>query len=134
MQPKSRKAPPRKRAPREVSPLTILKRRLTREGYREVRDVPEHGLCGLRDFLFTTGLVTGLTESGYKGRYCYEYLKDASAGLAAWDGAGDPLGPWVKHKAANGRDRLGPGLTIEEIGHDTMAVTIPVARPDVTPA
>lgn len=41
-------------------------------------------------------------------RYCYENYRDAQNALMAWDGEGDPPGPWIKEKPSG---RLGPGAT-----------------------
>lgn len=46
----------------------------------------------------TTGLVVGLTASGYERRYCYEHEIDARKALASLDGAGHIGGPWIKCK------------------------------------
>jgi hypothetical protein len=81
-----------------------------REDYEAMRLVPGHGECGLRQFLFSCAIVTGLDAIGYKGRYCYESRADALAALEAWRDRGDPPGPWIKYKGADG-ERLGPGAT-----------------------
>jgi hypothetical protein len=69
-------------------------------GYSCLRYVPNKGLCGLHEFLFTIGIVYGLDSTGYKGRYCYpkENLVDAVVALADWSGEGGPKGNWVAHK------------------------------------
>jgi hypothetical protein len=56
--------------------------------------------------MFTTGIFVGIDEWGWQRRYCYENFDDAVAALAAWDGSGDPPGPWIKEKPS---DRRGPG-------------------------
>lgn len=78
--------------------------------YECLRQVPGHGLCGLHKFMFTTGLVFGIDEQGYHGRYCYTQWADAWKALRAWDGTGDPSGPWIKYKGPP-TERLGPGAT-----------------------
>lgn len=75
-----------------------LKHFLENEGYSNLREVPGRGLCGTYRFLFTTGLVYGIDESGYKGRYCYETAQEAVEALSEWDGENDPGGEWIKHK------------------------------------
>jgi len=75
-------------------------------GYRKLRVVAGGKLCGILPQLFTTSLVVGLNDVGYERRYCYEKSYEAEEMLAAWDGVGDPPGPWVKEKPS---DRLGPG-------------------------
>lgn len=78
-------------------------------GYQNVRMVPGRGVCGSQEFMFTGGLVYGLHEAGYVGRYCYGTMGEANEALAAWDGIGDPPGAWIKLKGADG-ERTGPGL------------------------
>jgi hypothetical protein len=73
---------------------------LKSEGYSEIKEIPGKGICGLRDFIFTTGLMIGMTEVGYYGRYCYSTESEALEALNTWDGEGDPPGPWIKYKGA----------------------------------
>jgi hypothetical protein len=82
--------------------------RFESEGYFSIRLLPDNRLAGIMPFLFTFGLVVGLDDTGYQGRYCYEHLTDAAKALANWDGIGDPSGPWIKYKGKGG-ERLGPG-------------------------
>ncbi len=74
------------------------------------RLIPGQGLCLLRRFIYTTGLLThvSLDETGcsYAARYCYAHIGDAFSALASWNGEGDPPGPWIKEKVS---ERLGPG-------------------------
>lgn len=70
-------------------------------GYSELRVLPTGEVAGLRNFLFTFGLVVGLDRAGYRTRYCFEHRADALSALEGWDGQGDPAGPWIKRK---GRD------------------------------
>lgn len=83
---------------------------LTQEGYNHLRMVGQR-LCGLYNFMFTYGLVYGLDESGYAGRYCYENGMDALNALESWSGEGHPSGPWIKHKG-HGVDELNPELAV----------------------
>lgn len=90
---------------------------LTREqvqglGYTFIREISGRGWCGLSTFIFTTGLVCGITRDGYMTRFCYEKEDKALAALLCWEGKGDPPGPWIKEK---GRvERLGPGALSEQ--------------------
>ncbi len=59
-------------------------------------------------FIYTMGLIVGLTEIGYRKRHCYERIMDAVEALQAYNGEGDPSGPWIKVKGESG-ERLGPG-------------------------
>jgi hypothetical protein len=88
-----------------ASPLHDL---LVSQGYTDLRSVGA-SLCGLSRFVYTTGLVAGLTAEGYERRYCYEHETDARAALLTLDGCGHPSGPWIKCKGA-GIDLLNPGL------------------------
>ena len=77
------------------------------QGYFDLREVPNYGLCGLHRFAFTVGLVVGIDEHSYVGRYCYQSLMDARVALAVWDGVDDPSGEWIKYKGAGGeRSRI----------------------------
>lgn len=78
---------------------------MTREGYANIRRLPNGELIGTQRMMFTTGLFVGLTASGYRTRFCYEHEGEAVAACRAWDGRGDPPGPWIKEKPA---DRLNP--------------------------
>lgn len=68
------------------------------EAYTHMVNKPNRGVCGLSRFLFTVGLVYGIDDIGYKGRYCYHTMAEAKAALLEWDGSGHPPGNWVKHK------------------------------------
>lgn len=73
---------------------------LEANGYREVRYIPGQGVCALQSFIYTVGLVTGLDEVGYEGRYCYpvEQSIDAVLAINSWDGKDEPSGNWIKYK------------------------------------
>jgi hypothetical protein len=79
-----------------------LKAYLETEGYSEIKEIPGKGICGLKDFIFTTGLIIGMTEIGYLGRYCYPSESEALDALNKWNGEGDPSGPWIKYKGSPG--------------------------------
>lgn len=80
------------------------------EKYVGVMNLPAIGWCGLQSFVYTWGLVVGMTPGGYERRYCYENFSDALEGLRTWSGANHPAGPWIKCKGA-GIDLLNPALT-----------------------
>ena len=71
-------------------------------------------LCALENFMFTTGLVVGLTWEGYSRRYCYGDRSDALRSLQQWSGRDHPAGDWIKVKGHDdsGRrvDLLNPSL------------------------
>jgi hypothetical protein len=75
---------------------------LKKDGYSHIKEIPERGVCSLFRFIYTTGLVIGCTETGYKGRYCYSSFVDAKSALAEWDGTGHPPGEWIKYKGEGG--------------------------------
>lgn len=77
---------------------TELKEFLENEGYCHLTEINGRGVCGVMRFMFTYGLVYGLDESGYKGRYCFDNAIEAAVSLAVWSGSGDPSGKWIKHK------------------------------------
>jgi hypothetical protein len=53
---------------------------LRKEGYRNIRNVPGVGWCGVMDMLFTVGVFCGLEQYGYRFRYCFS--KELPAGTA----------------------------------------------------
>lgn len=87
--------------------MTLTKTLLQDFGYHEVRELPTGVWAGLQLMAYTTGLFVGLDETGYSHRYCYESYERASAALHAWDGSGDPPGPWIVRKGL-GPDKIGP--------------------------
>lgn len=90
----------------------MLAARLAALGYTHLCLKPGAGVCGVMPFLFTGGLVVGMAERSYKGRYCFETLSEAAAALKSWDGVGDPPGNWIKFKSQT-EDRLGPGAACD---------------------
>lgn len=75
-----------------------LERLLEKEGYSMLREIPNRGICGLYNFIFTTGLVIGIDQYGYNGRYCFSHPIYAIKALVIWEGFGDPEGDWIKYK------------------------------------
>ena len=75
---------------------------LETEGYYEIRNIDGQGLCGLRKFAFTTGLIIGIEQLTYVGRYCFSSEQDALNALNDWNGTGDPSGNWIKYKGFGG--------------------------------
>lgn len=68
-------------------------------GYRPARVLPSGECAGVMRMLYTYGLFVGL-GAFYRTRFCYPDKASAEAALAAWDGRGDPPGPWIKEKGA----------------------------------
>lgn len=91
-----------------MTDLRALLEKLNAEGYVRCIVLPTGEVAGLQQMLFTTGLFIGLTEYSWRTRFCYEHRNEAQKALDAWDGKGDPPGPWIKEKPS---DRLGPGAT-----------------------
>lgn len=79
-------------------PVNELIEAMKEQGYKNLRYVPNKGVCGTYRFAFTAGLVYGMSEDCYAGRYCYHTWQEAVAALREWDGSGDPSGNWIKHK------------------------------------
>jgi hypothetical protein len=79
---------------------------LEAEGYRSVTYVNGKGICGLKAFAFTIGLVCGIELDGYDHRYCYprESSQVALSQLLSWklsdeEVSEDPQDPyWIKKK------------------------------------
>lgn len=86
--------------------MESLLQQLDEDGYENVTLLASGDYAGVLPQMFTAGLFVGLDRDGYQRRYCYERKADAVAALAAWDGKGDPPGPWIKEKPS---ERLGPG-------------------------
>jgi len=79
-----------------------LKEYLINEGYVDLREVPGRGICGVKRFLFTYGLIYGMDSMGYKGRWCYDSGVKAVLALQLWNGEGDPAFDWIKYKGEDG--------------------------------
>lgn len=79
----------------------------TNMGYTCVRQLKNGDWVGVYRYIYTSGLHIGLTEVGYKKRYCYEHYHEAVIAVSQYEG-GDPWGPWIKEKGEDG-ERLGPG-------------------------
>lgn len=62
------------------------------DGYKEIRELPGRGICAVQRFIYTSGIVSGIDEWGYEGRWCYKTMADAVAALREWNGEGDPGG------------------------------------------
>lgn len=98
---------------------------LKEAGITDTRLLPTGEWAGLQQFMFTTGLMVGLQHDYldfFRTRFCYKQRLDARRALEAWDGTGDPSGPWVKQKPEN---RPGPGLRDDEEGPSTWRPSLP---------
>jgi hypothetical protein len=54
-------------------------------GYTNLRWINGQ-LCGLYRFLYTIGVVYGISENFYDGRFCFDNRLDAELFLKEWDG------------------------------------------------
>lgn len=85
--------------------METLRKAFKEMGYHPIKRLDTGELAGVMDYVFTAGIVVGLDPVGWRTRYCYESRPIAEAALEAWDGHGDPPGPWIKQKP---EDRHGP--------------------------
>jgi len=73
-------------------------------------------LCCIQPMIYTMAFLVGVTfeehSYDYDARYCYADLDGAFHALSAWDGNGDPPGPWIKEKISA---RLGPGASTDAV-------------------
>ena len=67
-----------------------------------LKEIEGRGLCGLKRFIFTIGLVFGINEMSFDGRYCFQDHAEAERCFWEWDGKGDPEGEWIKYKGVGG--------------------------------
>lgn len=89
-----------------------LLERLKLEGYTNIKFIEGFEYCGLRRFMFTTGLCFGIGKNGYLGRWCYTNHADAKEALRLLNKPEDPTGPWIKYKGIGG-ERSNPNLKKE---------------------
>jgi len=87
-----------------------------------------HELAAIQMMLTTWGLVVGINGEGhYKYRFCYPDMDSAMSALSAWDGGGDPPGPWIKQKGI-GVDRMNPAVASEPPAMGFKGISIRSAR------
>ncbi|HEY0203839.1 MAG TPA: hypothetical protein VGC15_06810 [Acetobacteraceae bacterium] len=112
----ARTKPPRRAAPypdeAELAALRMLPeedhfhvaRLLAVEGYTNLKPLPGHRYAALRRFGFTTAIVVGKLDDlyGIGDRWCYHDAAMAADALAAWNGAGEPVG-WHRHPGSGRR-------------------------------
>lgn len=82
------------------------------QGFSAFSVCGEAGLCAVKRYNFTYGLVVDLQPLGHGRRDCYEHLSEALSALADWDGRNHPSGPWIKCKGAS-IDLLNPDFGCE---------------------
>ncbi|ACT50894.1 hypothetical protein [Methylovorus glucosotrophus] len=76
-------------------------------GYTDLRILPDGTLAGLAKVNYTTCLMIGLSEYGYKGRFEFQSLDEAQDSLDIWDGKGNPPGNWITYHGIGG-SRVNP--------------------------
>jgi hypothetical protein len=79
--------------------------------YFYLRQIEGRGLCGMKRFIFTTGLAWGISQFIYEGRYCFPDYAEAERCFFEWDGKGDPEGEWIKYKGVGG-ERSNPNFVV----------------------
>ncbi len=84
-----------------------FKKELEAFGCFDIKVIEGLGICALKRFAFTTGLLVGIDEFDYNHRYCYPIHADAIEDFKIWDGIGAPSGQWIKRKG-NGDDLSNP--------------------------
>jgi hypothetical protein len=84
---------------------------LQAQGYEAMRVCGASGLCAIKQFNFTWGVVVGMDPLSHDRRYCYERRDEAVEALAAWDGTDHLAGPWIKCKGST-IDLLNPALCV----------------------
>jgi hypothetical protein len=67
-----------------------------REGYYNLKTFADGEQAVLFKFLFTIGIIYGLTPESYENRWCYANEAAAKKALDEWDGTGEPVG-WHRH-------------------------------------
>lgn len=88
---------------------SYLLRLAEENGYLDLTDKGDAGLCGIVPLMFTMAIVADIGQYGYEDRWCYKSYKDAKAAFDAWDGADgtEPTG-WHRHpKTGRRRDENG---------------------------
>lgn len=80
----------------------VFIQRMKIEHIHNIEWIDGRGYCGLMSFMFTVGLVYGIGEIDYDGRYCYPNATDAMVGFLNWKvlgGENEPANCWIKHKS-----------------------------------
>lgn len=92
-------------------------------GYKLMVFLPSGEWAAVRSFIYTFALLVGLDETGYRTRFCYERELDAMRAAIAWNGQGDPPGPWIKEKGRVERDNPSNVSEFKAIPVVTITVT-----------
>ena len=94
-------------------------------GYIPARVLASGECAGVMRMVYTAGLFVGLTDWGYRTRFCYPTIEDAIRALAEWDGHGDPPGPWIKEKGA--ADRSNPKNIVSRLVLFLLLAALPAS-------
>ena len=76
-----------------------------REGYVLVTKIGDHGWCGIKSFMFTWAIISGMDRYGYEDRWCYHDLMMAAEAMRHWvedPTAAEPFG-WHRHPPSGRR-------------------------------
>ena len=75
---------------------------LEADGFYSIKRLATGELAGLMKYMFTTGIVVGLNEYGYRIRFCYPEEEKANEAFASYSGDSFPDDAnWVKAKGRN---------------------------------
>ena len=76
--------------------------RLERQGYYQLRMLPDGSIAGLSPLLFTTALCVGLTLNGWEYRFCYTEESRALHELNKLKTDNDVPSGWVARRYGSG--------------------------------
>jgi hypothetical protein len=95
-----------------LKPEWLTEEWLKQNNYHGLKFIKRYGgswAC-LGGMLFSWRMFLNIDQTGYSSCIDYPDRASAEAALKAWDGLGDPPGPWLKWKGGD-VDVEGPGLT-----------------------
>lgn len=76
-----------------VTPLTLHEIALE---YRELRNLPDGRLIGIKRLMFHWTIHVDIDPCGYYENYCFATYELAKTAFDTWNGTGDPVG-WHRH-------------------------------------
>jgi hypothetical protein len=71
--------------------LKAMSKQLEELKYSNLRWLDNMGICGTFRFIFTVGVVYGIDETGYIGRFCFDTEQNARLFLKYWNGLTRPI-------------------------------------------
>lgn len=69
-----------------------------KRGYIQPRILKTGECAGIIRFVYTWGICVGISNFGYKTRFCFDEKEEALKALSEWTGFKDPPGNWIKQK------------------------------------